>query len=205
MVDVPPASPSFVPAAETVVIDVRRHLLLLLAPAVRTFAGLLVLLGVGLPALVLLAIATAAWSRIRLGRAPRTAVVAAGTTVVGLLVLDGVVGTVLCDLLLLLWAAEDVADWHGDRLVVTDKRIYRRYGVLTRHAPSISLTAVAYLDAAVPPLGRVLGYGTLLLDSAAQRDAPLSRFDLVPDAVAVSHEVLRLRAAAMPRFPQQPL
>jgi hypothetical protein len=39
----------------------------------------------------------------------------------------------------------------------------------------------------------------------AQRDAPLARLDLVPNVVAVSHEVLRLRAAAMPKFPQQPL
>ncbi|MCU1691776.1 MAG: hypothetical protein JWM64_867, partial [Frankiales bacterium] len=177
---------------------------MLAAPFVRTLAGLLVLLGVGLPALVPLALATAAWSRTRIGRAPRTTALATLAAVAGLLVLDGLVGVLLCDLLLLLWAAEDVADWWSDRLVVTDKRVYRRYGVFTRHAPSVSLTAVAYLDAAVPPLGRALGYGTLLLDSAAQRDAPLSRFDLVPDVVAVSHEVLRLRAAAMPRFPPLP-
>ena len=59
-------------------------------------------------------------------------------------------------------------------------------------------------DAAVPPLGCVLRYGTLRLDSVAQRDAPLSRFDLIPDVVRVSHEILRLRTAAMPKFPQPP-
>jgi hypothetical protein len=37
----------------------------------------------------------------------------------------------------------------------------------------------------------------------AQRDDPLSRFDLIPDVVSVSHEILRLRAAAMPKGPQQ--
>ena len=61
------------------------------------------------------------------------------------------------------------------------------------------------IDASVPPLGRLLGYGTLSLDSVAQRDAPLSRFDHVPDVVARSHEILELRSRAMPKFPQQPL
>jgi hypothetical protein len=105
--------------------------------------------------------------------------------------------------LLLGWLAEDVADWYSDRLVVTDKRIYRRHGVITRHSPSISLMAIAYIDAAVPPLGQLLHYGTLRLDSVAQRDAPLSRFDQIPDVVPVSHEILRLRAAAMPKGPPQ--
>ena len=40
--------------------------------------------------------------------------------------------------------------------------------------------------------------------SVAQRDAPLSRFDHVPDVVAKSHEILELRSRAMPKFPQQP-
>ena len=118
--------------------------------------------------------------------------------------LDGRRWDALLLVLLLLWLLEDLADWHSDRLVVTDKRIYRRHGVLTRHSPSISLTAIAYIDAAVPPLGRLLHYGTLRLDSVAQRDAPLSRFDLIPDVVPVSHEILRLRAAAMPKGPLPP-
>ena len=53
--------------------------------------------------------------------------------------------------------------------------------------------------------GSLLGYGTLSLDSVAQRDAPLSRFDHVPGVVQVSHDILELRSRAMPRFPQQPL
>ncbi len=128
--------------------------------------------------------------------------VLAAALAVGLVVLEGLWGPLPAVVLLLLWLAEDVADWVCDRLVVTDKRIYRRYGVVTGHSPSISLMAVAYLDAAVPPLGRLLHYGTLRLDSAAQNDAPLSRFDLVPDVVEVSHEILRLRTKAMPKYPQ---
>jgi len=198
-------APTFVPASETVVIDERRHPLVLVAPVLRTLTGLLVLAaGLELLPLLLFAVLVAGWAQARLRAGLRTSSTIAAASAVTLVALDLLSGGVLPGLLLLLWLAEDVADWYGDRLVVTDKRIYRRHGVVTRHSPSISLTAVAYIDAAVPPLGRVLQYGTLRLDSVAQRDAPLSRFDLVPDVVAVSHEILRLRSQAMPRYPQQP-
>jgi hypothetical protein len=145
---------------------------------------------------------TAVWAQVRLaGGLRRSAIigaVAAGTVLV-LQALDGRRWDALLLALLLLWLLEDVLDWHSDRLVVTDKRIYRRHGVITRRSPSISLTAIAYIDAAVPPLGQLLHYGTLRLDSVAQRDDPLSRFDLIPDVVPVSHEILRLRAARCPR------
>lgn len=193
---------SFVPASETVVIDVRRHAWLLLTPALRTAAGLAVLVaGLTLLPLLVLVVVTAAWARVRLHSGLRVAAMVGLGSTVALFLLAVLVGPLLCVLLLLLWLADDLADWWSDRLVVSDKRIYRRHGVITRHSPSIALTAVAYIDAAVPPSGRVWGYGTLSLDSVSQQDAPLSRFDLVPDVVAVAHDILRLRAAAMPRFP----
>jgi hypothetical protein len=148
---------------------------------------------------------TAVWAGWRFRAGLRATVVTALGATAALVVLDALWGPPLCLLLLLVWLLDDLADWYCDRLVVTDKRIYRRYGVLTQHSPSISLTAIAYLDASVPPLGRLLGYGTLSLDSVAQRDAPLSRFDHVPGVVQVSHDILELRSKAMPRFPQQPL
>ncbi|HWH29260.1 MAG TPA: PH domain-containing protein [Mycobacteriales bacterium] len=191
-----PRATPFVPASETVVLDVRRHGLVLLWPAVRTLTGLLALAGSTFFGL-LFAASTAAWAWQRLsGGAKRSAVAVALAAV--LLFLVSPVWAVLA---LGLWLAEDVADWSCDRLVVSDRRVYRRYGWATAHAPSISLTAVAFIDAAVPPLGRVLGYGTLRLDSVAQRDAPLSRLDFLPDVIGVSHELLRLRAAAMPASP----
>ena len=196
---------SWVPASETVVIDERRHPSLLIAPALRTLLGLLVLAtGLQLLPLLLFALVVAVWAQARhRAGVPGSPLIALGATV-ALVVLDLFTGALLSALLLLGWLVEDAADWYADRLVVTDKRIYRRYGVVTRHSPSIALTAVAFIDAAVPPLGRLLHYGTLRLDSVAQRDAPLSRFDLIPDVVPVSHEILRLRSQAMPRFPQQP-
>ncbi len=196
---------SFVSSTEVVRLDVRRHAFVLAVPVLRTLAGAAAL-AAGLELLLLLAFTLlvalwAAW-RFRSGL-KRTALGALGAGV-ALAVLDALWGPIVC-VLLLVWLLEDVADWYCDRLVVTDKRLYRRYGVVTQHSPSISLTAIAYLDASVPPLGRLVGYGTLSLDSVAQRDAPLSRFDHVPDVLSVSHSILELRSRAMPKFPQQPL
>lgn len=198
---------SFVPETEVVAIDAHRHPLVNVLPALRTVAGLaLLLMGPLLVPLVWFALVTAVWAQVRMsGGLRRSALIGAGAAgaFVVLHLLEGRRWDAVVLLLLLGWLVEDLADWHSDRLVVTDKRIYRRHGVFTKHSPSISLMAIAYIDAAVPPLGRLLHFGTLRLDSVAQRDAPLSRFDLIPDVVAVSHEILRLRAAAMPKGPPQ--
>ncbi len=197
---------TFVAATEVVRIDARRHPFVLAVPGVRTLAGTVALAaGPRLSHLLVFGLLTAVWAGWRFRAGLRTTGITALVATAALAVLDALWGPAVCLLLLALWLLDDVADWYCDRLVVTDKRIYRRYGVITQHSPSISLTAIAYLDASVPPLGRLLGYGTLSLDSVAQRDAPLSRFDHVPGVVAVSHEILELRSKAMPKFPQQPL
>jgi hypothetical protein len=197
---------TFVATTETVRIDVRRHPFVLAVPLLRTLAGVVALAASPrLSQLLVFGVLTAVWAGWRFRAGLRTTALTALVATAALALLDALWGPFVCLLLLLVWVLDDVADWYCDRLVVTDKRIYRRYGVVTQHAPSISLTAIAYLDASVPPLGRLLGYGTLSLDSVAQRDAPLSRFDHVPDVVPVSHEILELRSRAMPKFPQQPL
>ena len=194
----------FVPSAEQVMIDLRRHPLLLLVPALRTLTGLIaVTSGFSLVWLLAFASFTAVWAQLRLqADLRRTAIVAIGSAL-ALAVLTALFGPLLCAVLVLAWFGEDLADWYADRLVVSDKRIYRRHGVLIRHSPSIALTAIAYLDTAVLPLGHWWTAGTLRLDSVAQRDAPLSRFDLIPDVVAASHEILRLRTEAIRRHPPQ--
>lgn len=198
-------STSFVPDSDTVVIDVRRHWFLLLWPALRTLLGLVVLVaGSMLLPVALFALATGVWARARFGTGARKTAVVAVLGTAALIVLPALTGAVVSALLLFTWAAEDAADWWCDRLVVTDRRIYRRYGVLTRHSPSIALTAIAFIDGAVPPIGHLLQYGTLRLDSVAQRDAPLARMDLIPDVTSVTHQILQLRMTAMPKFPMQP-
>lgn len=198
-------STSFVPSHETVEIDVRRHPFLLAWPAFRTvFGGVAVLAGVQLVPILVFALTVVGWAQVRVGGGLRKSLTTAALASLALVLLSGWLGVALALLGLLLWAVEDVADWACDRLVVTNKRIYRRYGVITAHSPSIALTAIAFIDASVPPVGRLLHYGTLRLDSVAQRDAPLARLDLIPDVIAVSHEILRLRSLALPRFPGMP-
>ena len=45
-------------------------------------------------------------------------------------------------------------------------------------------------------MGRLFGYGTLNLDSAAQRDQPLSTFPFLPDVLEVQRLILELRTDA---------
>ena len=193
---------SFVPESETVQLDVRRHPAVLVWPALRTATGLLLLAaGPRLLVVLLFVAATAASLATGSRSGARTSAVVGVVAALVLVLAEPALGL----LALLAWFGYDVSDWACDRLVVSDRRIYRRYGVVTAHSPSIALTAIAFIDAAVPPVGRLLGYGTLRLDSVAQRDAPLSRLDHLPDVVGVSHRVLALRASAMPRFPPQVL
>lgn len=196
-------SNAFVAASETVVIDERRHPLLLLVPGLRTLAGLLAIAtGPSLSGLLVFFVLTALWAQFRLRTGwRRTAVVAAGAVLA--LFLLSLSGFLLCAVLLLGWFAEDCADWYTDRLVVSDRRIYRSYGVAIRHSPSISLTGIAYLDTAILPLGSWWTAGTLRLDSVAQRDAPLSRIDLLPDVIAQSHRILELRSRMLAKYPPQ--
>ena len=197
---------SFVPDSDTVALDVRQHWVVLIVPVLRTVAGIAALLtDLAFTPVLLFALLTALWVHARLRRGARSIGIITLVAVVVLALLggreDSVVGPLLGLALLLAWCGEDAVEWYGNRLVVTNKRLYRCYGVVTRHVPSMALTSVVFIDASVPPLGRIFGYGTLRLDSAAQRDAPLSRLDFVPDVVDVHKQVLSLRAAAIPKFP----
>lgn len=195
-----PRAPDLAPGDE-IAIDVRRHPITLALPALRTWLGFLVLTTGGVPALVVLfALSVAMWARARFSAGLRRSLVTAAVPALLLLISSGTTA-VLAALGLVAWLLEDIADWYTDRLVVSHKRLYRLYGVFTRHSPSMALPSVAFIDALEPPLGRLLGYGTILLDSVAQRDVPLSRFDHLPDVSGVHKTILEMRAAAMPRFP----
>lgn len=197
-----------IPASEEIALDLRQHRVALVAPAARTVLGLLAQLSWPhlLPTL-LFAGSVGAWSWRTLRTRAKGSLVAAGVALV-LLVVFGESRSfgreVLFAAALLAWLGFDAVQWHEDRLVVTTKRIYRVYGLLTKRAPSISLTGIAYIDTAVHPLGRLLHYGVLHLDSAAQEDVPLSSIRFVPDVLNVHQQILELRGKAMPKFPSTP-
>lgn len=193
-----PGRTDFVPPGEVVHVDERQHWVALAVPGVRTLALLLLLLtGASAVPLLLAAASTAVWAHGRLRQSWRGAgVLTAGVCVAALWLSSSPGGFVLGNLLVWLWAADDALDWWNDRLVVTDKRFYRRHGWVTEHAPSMALQSAVFIDVAVSPLDRLLRCGTLRFDSAAQKDAPLARFSLIPDVREVHRAVLELRAGS---------
>lgn len=191
-----PGPVGFVPPGEVVHVDTRQHPAALVAPVLRTLAlDLLLLTGAGPVPLLVAGTAVVVWARHRLRASwQRSAVVAAAAVAALLWLAASPLGWALALVATWLWLADDALNWWNDRLVVTDKRVYRRYGWVTEHAPSMALYSAVFVDVVVSPLDRALRCGTLQLDSVAQRDAPLARFPLVPDVRQVHHTVLELRA-----------
>lgn len=72
---------------------------------------------------------------------------------------------------LLVFVGYKLMDWYYDRFVLTDKRVMVVGGIFTRRVgmmPLARVTDMAYLQS---PLGRVLNYGTFVLESAGQDQA----------------------------------
>jgi membrane protein YdbS with pleckstrin-like domain len=86
-------------------------------------------------------------------------------------------GTFPTAILVLLWlgvmgyVAWRVADWHFDRFVLTNKRIMKIDGIVTRNVAMMPLLRVTDMKYVQSPLGRVLNYGTFVIESAGQDQA----------------------------------
>jgi membrane protein YdbS with pleckstrin-like domain len=118
------------------------------------------------------------WRRHWIYVARWTAVGVISPFIVGYLV--GVVGEsagVLVTAVLILWIALllfvgfKLLDWYYDRFVLTDKRVMVVGGIVTRRVgmmPLARVTDMAYLQS---PMGRILNYGTFVLESAGQDQA----------------------------------
>ncbi len=82
-----------------------------------------------------------------------------------------------------LWLLWRVLNWRRDWFVATDKRFLLFYGFIRRKVAMMPLLKVTDMTYDRSLLGRVLGYGSFLLESAGQ-DQALSNIDHVPDADA---------------------
>ena len=77
----------------------------------------------------------------------------------------------------LLWLAAmgylawKVADWHFDRFILTNKRVMVVKGIITRNVAMMPLLRVTDMKYEQTPLGRILNYGTFVLESAGQDQA----------------------------------
>lgn len=90
--------------------------------------------------------------------------------------------------LLLWWAAMfwlvwKVLNWRREWFVATDKRFLLFYGFIRRKVAMMPLQKVTDMTFDRSLLGRIVGYGTFVLESAGQGQA-LSVIDHVPDAEA---------------------
>ena len=72
-----------------------------------------------------------------------------------------------------------VALWWVERIVITDKRVMISSGILTHKIGMMPLTKVTDLTFERTFTGRMLGYGTMVIESAGQIQA-LNRIDFMP-------------------------
>jgi len=80
-----------------------------------------------------------------------------------------------------LWLLWRVLNWRRDWFVATDKRFLLFYGFIRRRVAMMPLLKVTDMTYDRSILGRALGYGKFVLESAGQ-DQALSNIDHVPDA-----------------------
>jgi len=95
----------------------------------------------------------------------------------------GVVADVLAVawLLLLGWFLWELFYWYRDWFVSTDRRLMKTMGILTRKVAMMPLAKVTDMKYERTPAGRILGYGTFVLESAGQ-DQALSTIKYVPNS-----------------------
>lgn len=79
------------------------------------------------------------------------------------------------------WAGWRLLNWRRDWFVATDKRMLLFYGFIRRRVAMMPLTKVTDMtfERSIP--GRILGYGSFVLESAGH-DQALSHVDFVPEA-----------------------
>lgn len=127
----------------------------------------------------------------------------AGSAFAGLITLlwlDQVLPTTLPlarDLLLAGWVALmarltwRVMEWRADWFVVTDRRLLLRTGIITRRVAMMPLIKVTDMSYSRPPVGRILGYGEIVIESAGH-DQALRKIRHLPRPDALYLEICEL-------------
>jgi membrane protein YdbS with pleckstrin-like domain len=69
------------------------------------------------------------------------------------------------------WVAWRIADWYFDRFILTNKRVMVVNGIVTRKVAMMPLLRVTDMKYEQSALGRMLSYGTFVLESAGQDQA----------------------------------
>lgn len=82
-------------------------------------------------------------------------------------------------------------EWREDWFVVTDRRLLMRSGLITRKIAMMPLLKVTDMSYSRPPLGRVLGYGQIVIESAGH-DQALRTITHLPDPDVLYLEICQL-------------
>lgn len=94
----------------------------------------------------------------------------------------------LSELTVIGWLAVHLLGWWMDVLIVTDKRLMNISGIISEQLDAMPVTRVTDLTWRRSIMGRLLGYGTIRIESAGQHQA-LEYLDYLPDP-DVFHEAL---------------
>jgi membrane protein YdbS with pleckstrin-like domain len=94
-------------------------------------------------------------------------------------------------LVVLGWFGFKIAEWRHNRFVVTDKRVLLVTGLITQRVGMMPLLKVTDMTYERSWLGRRLGYGAFVMESAGQEQA-LHRVDHVPQPDEVSQTMFAL-------------
>lgn len=96
------------------------------------------------------------------------------------------------------WLGWEAAEWYVEQFAVTDKRVLLVTGLIWKRVAIMPLSKVTDMTYERSPVGRILGYGTFIIESAGQ-DQALSRIDYVnhPDVLyrLISTELFGRRGA----------
>jgi uncharacterized membrane protein YdbT with pleckstrin-like domain len=78
------------------------------------------------------------------------------------------------------WVGWRIAYWHFFRFIITNKRIMLVKGIIARDVAMMPLLRVTDMKYEQSPMGRVLNYGTFVIESAGQ-DQALRAIDYLPN------------------------
>lgn len=95
---------------------------------------------------------------------------------------SGLIGMLafLAWLVALAWVTWQVLWWHFDRFILTNKRVMVVSGIITRNVGMLPLGRVTDMKYEQTPLGRILNYGTFVIESAGQ-DQALREIEHLPN------------------------
>jgi membrane protein YdbS with pleckstrin-like domain len=101
------------------------------------------------------------------------------------------------------WVMWNFFERYNDWFVVTDERLLRTYGILTRKVAIMPLMKVTDMSYNVSPLGRLLHYGEFVFESAGQ-DQALRTVSFLPDSAqlfaVLSQELFGPEGVASSRY-----